>query len=162
MKVSLEKTRRFHRIKEQIPAIVRGFIKKEHIVYGGRAINNQVLAHLRTPSKDFDIFSKTPKQDAKELEAYLDKKAGADIFTSEPAKHKGTFKVKDLRGETIADFTKMPNKIKFKQLAGIKVETIGSMTPKIKKTIRNPTNAHRKLKDIDNLNRIKLMRKFKL
>lgn len=156
----LEKTRKFHLIKDRVPGIVRKFIKKEHILYGGKAINAQVLPHLKTKSKDFDIYSKTPKEDAIKLEKHLDKTAGADIFSTKKAKHPNTTKVKDFRGETVADFTKMPPRIKTKNLLGTNIETLDSMSPKIKKTLRNPANAYRKLKDQDNLNRIRLMKKI--
>ncbi len=158
MSKDLERTKKFHQIKSRVPGIVKSFIKKDHVLYGGKAINNQVLPNLRTVSKDYDIFSKTPKEDAKALERELDKQAGADVFSVEKAKFPKTTKVKDLRGETVADFTEMPSRIKTKNIMGRNMQTIDSMIPQIKATIRNPKNAHRKAKDSDNLNRIKLMR----
>lgn len=160
-KADVERTKKFHQIKSRVPGIVKSFIRKDHILYGGKAINEQVMPGLRTASKDFDIFSKTPKQDAKALERELDRQAGADIFKVEKAKFPRTTKVKDLRGETVADFTEMPDKIKTKNILGRNVETIDSMVPKIKKTIRNPRNAHRRPKDSDNLNRIIIMRNIR-
>ena len=158
MKADLEKTKKFHQIKSRVPGIVKNFIRKDHVLYGGKAINNQVMPGLRTQSKDFDIFSKTPKEDAKALERELDRQAGADVFSVEKAKFPRTTKVKDLRGETVADFTEMPPKIKTKNILGRNMQTIDSMMPQIKSTLRNPANAYRKPKDSDNLNRIKLMR----
>lgn len=157
-KIDLERTKKFHQMKSRVPGIVKKFIRKDHVLYGGKAINNQVMPGLRTVSKDFDIFSKTPKEDAKALEKELDKQAGADVFSVEKAKFPKTTKVKDLRGETVADFTQMPPKIKTKNLLGRNIETIDSMLPKIKKTIKSSKNAYRREKDLDNLNRIKLMR----
>lgn len=154
----LERTKKFHQIKSRVPGIVKKFIRKDHILYGGKAINNQVMPGLRTVSKDYDIFSKTPKEDAKALERELDKQAGADVFSVEKAKFPKTTKVKDLRGETVADFTEMPSRIKTKNILGRNMQTIDSMMPQIRKTLRSPANAYRKLKDSDNLNRIKLMR----
>lgn len=160
MKNALERTKRFHLIKSRVPDIVKNFIRKDHIIYGGKAINKQVLPSLRTDSKDFDIFSNTPKEDALALEKVLDKKAGADVFSTEKAKFPKTTKVKDLRGETVADFTQMPPKIKSKNLLGRNFETIESMQPKIKKSLRTPKNAYRRAKDKDNLNRIKFMKEI--
>ncbi len=160
MKKDLERTRKFHAIKDSVPNIVKSLLRKDQIVYGGRAINRQVLPGLKTMSKDFDIFSKTPKEDALALERELDRRAGADVFSVEKAKFPRTTKVKDLRGETVADFTQMPSRIKSKNLMGINFETIGSMTPKIRKTLRSPKNAYRKDKDRDNLNRIIFMKEM--
>lgn len=157
-KADLERTKKFHQIKSRVPGIVKKFIRKDHILYGGKAINQQVMPGLRTVSKDFDIFSNTPKEDAKALERELDRQAGADVFSVEKAKFPRTTKVKDLRGETVADFTEMPSKIKIKNILGNNMQTIDSMMPQIRTTIRNPKNAHRRAKDSDNLNRIKLMR----
>lgn len=157
----LERTKKFHQIKDRVPGIVKKFLREDHILYGGKAINNQVLPSLRTVSKDFDVFSKNPKEDAKALERELDKQAGADVFSVEKAKFPRTTKVKDLRGETVADFTEMPPKIKTKNILGRNMESIDSMLPKIRKTLRSPKNAYRKEKDSDNLNRILLMRKFR-
>ncbi len=156
----LERTRKFHQIKNRVPGIVKKFLREDHITYGGRAINKQVMPGLKTASKDFDVFSKTPKEDAKALERELDRQAGADIFKVEKAKFPRTTKVKDLRGETVADFTQMPPRIKSKNILGRNVETIDSMIPKIRKTLRSPSNAYRKEKDLDNLNRILLMKKL--
>ena len=161
MKDELAKTQKFHQIKDKVPSIVKKFIKKDHIMYGGRAIDSQVLPGFRTQSKDFDIYSKTPKEDALKLEKELDRIAGADIFTTEKAKFPKTTKVKDFRGETVADFTEIPKKIKTKILVGTNVETLTSMKPTIQKSIRMPKNAYRREKDRDNLNRIKLMEKLK-
>lgn len=157
-KSDLERTKKFHNVKDRVPGIVRKFLRQDHVLYGGKAINRQVMPGLKTVSKDFDIFSKTPKEDAIALEKELDKQAGADVFSVEKANFPKTTKVKNFRGETVADFTQMPPKIKSKLLSGLKVETIDSMIPKIRKTIRNPANAHRRLKDSDNLNRILIMR----
>jgi len=160
-KADLEKTKKFHQIKSRVPGIVKKFIRRDHVVYGGKAINQQVMPGLRTVSKDFDIFSKTPKEDAKALERELDKQAGADVFSVEKAKFPKTTKVKDLRGETVADFTEMPSKIKTKNILGRNIETIDSMVQKIKKTISSPANAYRRGKDSDNLNRIIIMRNIR-
>lgn len=159
-KSDLEKTKKFHQMKSKIPGIVRNFLREDHILYGGKAINRQVMPGLKTVSKDFDVFSNTPKEDAKALEKELDRQAGADVFSSEKAKFPRTMKVKDLRGETVADFTQMPSRIKSKNLLGMNFETIDSMAPKINKTLRSPRNAYRRAKDRDNLNRIKLMKEL--
>ena len=95
------------------------------------------------------------------FERELDRQAGADVFKTEKAKFPRTTKVKDLRGETVADFTQMPPKIKTKNILGRNMESIDSMVPNIKKTLRNSANAYRKEKDSDNLNRIMLMREIK-
>lgn len=160
-KVSVDRTRKFHNIKERVPSIVKRFIRNEHVLYGGKAINQQVIPSLVTESKDFDIFTKNPKRDARALEKELDKQAGGDVFSVAKAKFPRTMKVKNLRGETVADFTQMPSGIKCRRIGGLNVQSIESMEAGIRRTLRNPANAYRKGKDSDNLNRIILTRKLK-
>ena len=94
MKPTPKHTDKFYRKRKRIDKIVKSKIDKHEVIYGARAINKQVPPHLRRPTTDFDIFSKTPKKDAREVERALDRRFGGDFFFVEPAKHRGTWKVK--------------------------------------------------------------------
>lgn len=128
--------------------------KNKQVVYGGQAANKNLPLHLRRKTKDFDVYSKQPKQSAEELSKVLNKGFSKDEFTVERAKYDKTFKVK--RGkETIADYTSTTNHPKSKNEFGVKYADLDYQKKKLKEIVKNPDFKYRWEKDKDMLNRIK-------
>jgi Iap family predicted aminopeptidase len=128
--------------------------KENQIIYGARAINNQLRDDLKKPTKDYDIISNKPKRSAKELMEALQRKT-SKVVTIEPAKHKGTYKVK-IDGKTVADYTQKKGNKQTKSSWGNQYESINSIKRGINRRINKPENEFRKEKDTDALRRINL------
>jgi len=152
--------------KQLIPDIIEKRVrKKKQIIYGAQALKMQLPGFLSftRQTKDYDILSSNPRQEANIMQALLDKKiaGGKNLFFSRPAKHPGTHKVlyvgpdgipntKD--DEEIADYTKKtrpfpPTKI----INGIRYERISHIKKGKIKTIKDPESRYRHEKDIDDL-----------
>jgi len=102
----------FIKIKRKISKVVLSKTGNKEIIYGARALNKRFPPFLDKHTTDFDIFSPTPKKDAKETEKALDKSFGGNYFYVELAKHPGTFKVKSrINKEGYADYTKPTQEI---------------------------------------------------
>lgn len=130
------------------------------VVYGTKALNAQLPKFLQRPTEDWDIFSRTPKKDAKKLETALDKAYKGDYFYTEKALHSGTHKVKShVTGKGVADYTRrikgLPYitkyKTRFVPLSWIKSEAA--------KVLKDKDSKYRWNKDRDTLQRIKLVPK---
>jgi hypothetical protein len=130
--------------------------KEKQIIYGARAINRQVSVPQRSKTKDYDILTKRPSKSAKELVSELNRKLGREEFKVEPALHKGTFKVKDSKGETIVDYTQLDKMPKTKKSWGNSYYDIDSIKQNIKKRLKGNKAEFRKEKDTDALNRINI------
>jgi hypothetical protein len=159
----LKQTETYYRKKRIIPSVVMANIQQREIIYGARAINKQLPNFLRRNTEDWDIFAQNPKKEAKEIEKALDKSFGGDYFIIEPAKHKGTWKVKDkIRKETIVDYTK-PNrkKIPNRLIGGKRYVTLDYVKKHINKTLKDESAKYRWDKDKDVLNRILVFEKLK-
>lgn len=141
--------------------IKRHATKKKHTIYGARALNQIFPPVLDKPTEDWDIFSPTPKKSALRVEKKLDRAYGGNFFEVEPAKHKGTFKVRSIvtrRG--IADFTKPDMKIPHTVIKGTRYIDIQFVKTHIKKTLKDKESAFRWEKDRESLQRIELYEKF--
>jgi len=145
-------------------------IRNNEIMRGARAMNKQLAyGFLERGTSDFDLFSKTPRKSALELERELDKLSGGDFYYVKPAKHKGTFRVmdkgNDLESEhddiVIADYTKQPKKVKIIDIGGLSHVHISERIKDIKTTLLNPEAAHRHFKDRSDLERIKISKTFR-
>ena len=130
--------------------------KDNQIIYGARAINKQLPTYLEKQTKDYDILTNKPSRSARELVIELNRRVGREEFKSEKAIHKGTFKVKDSKGETIVDYTQLKGTPKTKKSWGNRFEDIKSIKKNIVKRINDPDKLFRKEKDEDSLSRIKL------
>lgn len=153
----LKKTDVFHRKKKDINRIILNKTNSKEIIYGARATNKQVPKHLQEPTTDYDIFSNTPKKDAKEVEQALDNHFGGDYFDVEAAQHPGTWKVKGLNGKTYVDYTDKPKGTRSVVIGGKKYTPLPSIAAKIKRTLKDDTAKYRWRKDRDTLNRIKIV-----
>lgn len=141
----------------------RELIKRKQIVYGARASNEQLPYYLQRHTEDYDILTKKPEQEAKELVKQLNKEYGGEYFRTEPAIHKGTFKViSNVTNKTIADYTRARRHPKTKEILGIKYAQSTSIKRALQKAIRNPEAEFRKDKDFETIERIKLGEKINL
>jgi hypothetical protein len=127
---------------------------KGQIIYGARAINQQVPTYLRKETKDYDILTKNPKKSAIELANDI-KRVTSKQVSVEPATHKGTYKVK-VNGESVVDYTQLKGTPKIKKSWGNKYQDIKTIKRNIQKRIRDPTKEFRKEKDLEALGRIKI------
>lgn len=127
--------------------------KKGQVVYGQRAINQQLPTNLKRKTKDYDIYTSKPERAAKELAMKLNKKNGN--YKVVKAKYGRTWKVKDEKGETIADYTQPGRYPKTKNILGVKYAHTDSAKRKIKKILKNEGSKYRHEKDKEMLERIK-------
>jgi len=159
---SLKKVEYFHRNKKRISKVILRKTGKKEIIYGARALNKQFPPFLDKPTQDFDIFSPTPKKDAKQTEKALDKEFKGDFFYVEPAKHEGTYKVKSrINNEGYADYTKPEKKIPSRKIGKHRYVKLSYVKKHIKKTLKDPEAKYRHDKDRDALNRIRIYEKLK-
>lgn len=159
---TLKRVEHFHRYRKNIPKIILSKTQGHEVIYGARALNKQLPSFLDKPTQDFDIFSPTPKKDAKEVERALDKKFKGDYFYVEPAKHKGTWKVKsNIDKEGYVDYTKVKEKIPSRKIGKHRYVKLIWVKKHIKKTLKNPEAKYRWDKDKDALNRIKVYERLK-
>lgn len=137
--------------------------QRKQIVYGARSIQAQNNLFARD-TKDYDIFDKNPKKVAQIVQKLLDKNVGFDYYYSKPAEHKGTWKVKGkgLDGkqnteddESIADYTKPEEKVKFIIKDGIRYRILKEELKRKVATVKDPEFEFRHEKDNDDIKRIK-------
>jgi len=160
--VTLKQVKKFHKNKHRISKIVKSKIDKHEVIYGARALNKYLPKSLEEPTNDYDIFTPTPKKDAKQVERALDRKFGGNYFYTKQAIHKGTWRVKDrLRDKEVADYTRPDKTVKYKTINGIKYVTLEWIKKQKKETLRNIEAKYRHAKDKDALNRIKIFQKMK-
>lgn len=133
--------------------------RKGQIVYGQQSINQQLSPHLRRKTKDYDILAKQPKKEAEMLVYRLNRLYG-NKYEVKPARHKGTYKVKDMTtGETLVDYTSPRRHPKTKRVLGVKYADTNYAKRKIKKILKDINSEYRWEKDKDILKRIKKMEK---
>lgn len=147
----------FYRKRKQIPGVVLKVTNKHETIYGARSVNKQIKPVLRTHTQDFDIYTQTPRKDAKELERALERKFKGNQFKVEKAKHPGTIKVKsNVTSKTIADYTKEVNKVSRKKIGRHYYVPLSEIKKSIKKTLQDPTSKYRHSKDKATLTRIRV------
>ena len=160
--VGLKKTQVFHKKKKNIQRIVLGTIGNKEIIYGERALNARFPNYLDKQTKDYDVYSPTPKKDAREAERALDKNFGGDYFYTTPAKHGGTYKVRSkVTGEGYADFTKKEGRVPYDKIRGKKYAKLSYIKKERKAILKDPESKYRHIKDRDAINRIRLYEKMK-
>ena len=151
----LEKTEKFHRLKNRIKEIILRTIKEKEIIHGEQAVAIRLPPHLQRPTRDYDIFSETPRQDADEAEEELDEDFGGDFFEVVQAEHPGTFKVKSkVDGRTYADFSEKEGKVPSEVIQGKNYVTIQFIKKRLRAILKDKEKEFRHTKDRDTLNRI--------
>jgi len=159
---TLKETENFYKKKELIQKIILQTIKNKEIIYGEQAVKIRLPKHLQRYTKDYDVYSRTPKKDAVEAEKKLDKAFGGDYFYTEPAEHKGTYKVRSrINGEGYADFTEPERNYDSDKIKGHKYIKTKHIKDRIKEILEDKTQEFRHAKDRDTLNRLKILEKKK-
>lgn len=153
----LKRSKTFHKRKGVISKVILNQTDKHEVIYGARALNKRFPKWLDKPTQDYDIYSKTPRKDAIQTEKALDKRFKGDHFYTEPAQHKGTWKVKaHTNKEGYADYTKPKGKIPYDTIGGKNYVKLSYVKKTIKKTLKDKESAYRHAKDRDALNRINI------
>jgi len=159
-KLSLKETNTFHKKKHRIMPTIYSTLDNDETIYGARALNVRLPSHLDRHTKDVDVFTDTPYEEAREAEKALDTMMGFDAFYVVPAEHEGTVKVKaHATGETYADYTLAPKGLRKEKVGKYYYPTIPTIKTSLKKTLKDPTASHRHPKDQDALNRINIMQR---
>jgi hypothetical protein len=159
----LERTQRFYSRRGQIFPTILDEAQQGEVIYGGRAINTLLPRYLRTPTSDYDIFTKAPLAEARRVEKKLDRRMGFDAFKVEKANHPGTWRLKsNVDAQVYADYTKQPAHVPYVQRGPFRYATLGWHADHIKNvTLKDKTSEYRHEKDRGTLNRIRLYEKHK-
>jgi len=133
------------------------------IVFGATASQLHMGANAR-PTKDVDAFVPYPRRVAQQTERQLDKNWGSDQFFVKPAKHKGTWKIKDkgfdgIRGtdddQTVADFSPIPKpKPRTTRIQGLQVVNLSHVKQTKSKSLKDKRFKFRHAKDQEDIDRI--------
>ena len=114
------------------PKVERQSRRDGTVLYGGRAVNALVGIGLHRPSHDFDVYSKSPKKHALELERHIDQTTGTNMayvketYYERKGKKKKLYRVETVpEGDEEADYQQMPRDIEFVTKNGIRYETLG-------------------------------------
>jgi len=138
--------------------------KNNHIVYGARAMNKQLLQPFRRKTNDWDIFSNTPRKSSMQLKTVLNRNAGTRHYYNKPALFKGTYKVKSVGDDgvkgteddkEVADYSKIPRGAKTITSDGIKYIKMNNIVKDRYKSLRDKESKFRHAKDRADLDRIR-------
>lgn len=153
-------TERFHKKKHLIDDVILSQTDDHEVIYGEQAVKKQTPRYLHRPTVDFDIFSSTPRKDARETERALDKCFDGDFFFVKPGNHPGTYRVvAHANKESYADYTRATGKVPFVSINDKKYATLGFIEGKAKNILSDPSSVYRHAKDKDTINRIKIVKK---
>jgi len=154
-KVSISKTKKFHRKKHLIEKTILKTLDDGEIIYGEQALKRRFPVWLERPTVDYDVYAKHPRREAREAERALDKMFGGDFFRVQPAQHPGTFKVvSNVNEEGYADFTRPDGSVPFDVIDGHRYVRLSVEKHHRRKSLSNPEYGFRHGKDRDALNRI--------
>lgn len=160
--VNIKNYKRYYKKERDIPRMVLKKTGDNEIIYGTRALNARFPYWLDRETEDYDIYSKTPAQDAREVEKLIDKRMMFDATSIKKAQHEGTMKViSNVTGKGIADYTIPEEIIPFDKIKGKKYVTLKHIEKGARKTLQDPESAYRHDKDKDTIQRIKIYRKYK-
>ena len=148
-------------IEDLEPVILGQTKRRRNVVHGGKAIMKQLPPEFGRPTRDYDLWSRKPKEHAFELQALLDKKTGGDNFYDASIPLSGSNEtvyrvVSRLDGKEVADFMKMPGKTKglYKVIGGVRYETLEHAKEVYRSILNNPELRHRHSKSARDLDRI--------
>jgi len=146
-------------IKKEDGLWLRGIIlrqaEKGQVIHGAMATNVQLPIHLRSKTKDYDIFTPKPKKSAVAMAKKLNRAIGEERYEVVKGQHKGTYKIKTKVGETLIDYTQLKRKPKTKRIYGNEYYDIKTIKRNVKRLIKKPETEYRREKDISTLQRIK-------
>ena len=118
--------------------ILRQSKRDKTVLYGRFAVNQLLGKGYHRETYDFDIYSPRPLHHAIQIEQSIDRGTNSNLAFVEPSIHrKGLFRVKTRpHGNVEADFNPMPSNIRFKQVRGVRYETIGRAEQKYQGMIK--------------------------
>jgi hypothetical protein len=156
---SLEKTRKYHELKNRIPGMVSRDIPPKDIIYGARALNRQVPPYLWVQTTDYDVYAGRPKALAQRIEKDLDKRMGFDAFGVYPAQHKGTWRVRSKQTGTVYADVTVPPKTQppFRVLGRHRYVTLPYIRKVAEGITKDPEYEFRHPHEKDVINRIRLV-----
>lgn len=154
-----ERKQRYERLKRLIPLVVRRTIrvKDKEVIQGERSVEAQVPERYKKtpPTQDYDAYSPTPEQSAREAEKELDWEFGGDYFRVEKGKHKGTYKVvSNVDNDAWADFTKPEEKVYKTRIGESDYTTLQFELAKAKRTLAQKRYAYRHAKEMNKIKRL--------
>ena len=143
-----------------------GFARdKKAIVYGARALNENLPKPIHKKTIDWDMYVNKPSSNAKYLEKKLDKVFGRDQFYTRKGVHEGTYNVRS-RGlniksnkddYTVADMTRPYEKVPYEtSLDGFKFSKMSNLKKKINILLSDAQYEYRRTKDRRTLAKIKI------
>lgn len=143
--------------KRRSASVIKKHLTKEDVVYGSHALNAQLPKRLRREPHDIDIYTPMPKKKADRLVAALNKKFRRQEFYTERTERKGHVRIISKTGDLHhADISKRHAPAKTVIKGGVRYEHIGGIEHRAKKMVRLKSLKHRRKKDLDTLERIRL------
>lgn len=133
--------------------------KHKNVIHGRKSLNIQMSEPFHRPTRDWDIFSKTPKKHMTSLDNCLDEMAGYDAFQESTIplldSDRTVYRVVSRRtGEEVADFMLSPPGLKYKLISDIRYETLAHAKKIYKGILANPALRDRWVKSRSDLNDI--------
>lgn len=164
MKFTAQQIQKYYRNKSLIEQLINNFLMRNpSIVYGAKSRNASLPRYLKAQTTDYDIYTKNPYQLAKKLERKLERVFGNNnYFEVTPAKYPDTVKVRSkITENTLADFTKKPQKVSTIKRGGVKYTTQKYSVKQAKKTLKDPKSKFRHGKERAYLRRVKASKEEK-
>jgi hypothetical protein len=150
-------------LKKAIMAFLHDSRNPQMIVFGSQALNAHLPDWLDKETKDWDVVTiGDAKKMANKLEGILDKHYGGDFFGVEPAIHQGTFRIRSkVTGVVVADISLKDREIDFERIKGVNYASLEWLEDEAERLIASPDAEFRRAKDKDNLQRIKVYKRYK-
>lgn len=122
-------------------------------------MNIHLPSAFRSITEDYDIYSSKPKQDARNLERQLDRKAGCkEAFYTKKGVNRGTWKVKRHDGSGVADYTKPRERVPTVRKRGVRYSTLEYERMKRQQMLKDKKMAWKHDKAREDLARMRLKR----
>jgi len=110
---------------------------------------------LKTQTRDFDVYSKNPRQSAIQTEQYLDKQFGHDAFVTKKGVSPNTYRVSSkATGKVYADYTKPNESTPNKKIGETRYTTLRFELKKAIRTLKQKKYAYRHQKERNKIKRI--------
>ena len=157
---------RQERGKAVVKPILKQSRKDKTVLYGAFAVNKLLGQNYERGTYDLDVYSRTPKQHAIEIEKSIDQTVNADLAYVEQTEYpsggdwKKLYRVKLKNDVTEADFNSMPKDIKYTEKKGVRYESLERAEKKYKRMLKKPELGRGFNANID-LGRIESYKRFK-
>lgn len=144
--------------------ILRDTKRDKNIIYGGKALNAQVIPQIRVPTLDYDIYTrKSPRAEARQMERKLDRKFRADLFETRRAIHPQTHRVVNkVTKRAVVDYTRMPKpQPEYVKVEGVRYIPLRRVEARRRRILRDRKSAFRHHKDREAVEVIEIDRRLK-